>query len=57
MGVAIGFAAGPADAWLSGSVFWRVMRLTGVVVLGAAVYFAALALMGFRPRDFQKRVG
>ena len=56
MGVAIGFAAGPSDAWLAGAVLARVSRLTGIVFLGAGVYFGALYLMGFRPKDFQKRI-
>ncbi len=33
----------------------KVARLAGVVLLGAATYFAALWLLGFRPRDFVQR--
>lgn len=56
MGIAIGIAAGGADVWMAGTAIARVLRLTVVVVLGALVYFGALYLMGFRPRDFQKRI-
>jgi len=56
MGLVVGVASGGADAWLTGSALARVARLSGIVVLGAVVYFGALYLMGFRPRDFQKRV-
>lgn len=32
----------------------RTVQLMGLVVFGAVVYFAALAIMGFRPRDFKR---
>ncbi len=56
MGIAIAIAAGGPDAWVTGGAMARVLKLTGIVVLGAVVYFGALYLMGFRPRDFQKRI-
>jgi putative peptidoglycan lipid II flippase len=56
MGIAIAIAAGGSEAWVVGSAISRVLKLTGIVILGAAVYFGALYLMGFRPRDFQKRI-
>lgn len=56
MGIAIAIAAGGPEAWVTGSAMARVLKLTGIVVLGALVYFGALYLMGFRPRDFQKRI-
>lgn len=46
------FAAGEDRYWLEGGVLAKVGRLAGVVLGGAAAYFAALWLMGFRPRDF-----
>ena len=49
-------AMGPVEVWVSGSVWQRALRLTAVVLLGAASYFAALWLVGVRPRDFVKRV-
>jgi putative peptidoglycan lipid II flippase len=33
----------------------RAANLAGVVLLGAATYFAALWLLGFRIADFSKR--
>lgn len=42
-------------AWDLGTMPYRLFRLTGVVVVGAGVYFAALALFGFRPGDFARR--
>jgi putative peptidoglycan lipid II flippase len=56
MGVALWLAMGPADVWLTGSAWQRALRLTLVVLIGAASYFAALWLAGVRPRDFAKRV-
>jgi putative peptidoglycan lipid II flippase len=56
MGVVLWLAMGPVDAWLTGSAWQRALRLTLVVLIGAASYFAALWLAGVRPRDFVKRV-
>lgn len=42
-------------AWDEGSMTMRILRLLAVVVAGAGVYFATLALLGFRPRDFSRR--
>jgi putative peptidoglycan lipid II flippase len=55
MGIVLWLLVGPDAYWHHGSVWGRAGRLTGLVVLGAVVYFAALWLMGFRLRDFQKR--
>jgi putative peptidoglycan lipid II flippase len=45
-----------ADAWwLKAGLVERLLRLAGVIAAGAAIYFAALALMGLRPRDFARR--
>lgn len=46
---------GPASVWLDASLAARVVRLGLIVVAGAAAYFGALALLGFRPRDFSRR--
>ncbi len=56
MGVCLWFAAGSGDEWLAAAATARMLRLTGVVLLGAAVYFATLWLLGFRLRDFTRRV-
>ncbi|MGK2889200.1 MAG: murein biosynthesis integral membrane protein MurJ [Candidatus Malihini olakiniferum] len=38
-----------------GGMTIRISRLMAVVMAGAATYFAMLALLGFRPRDFSRR--
>lgn len=43
-------------SWDSGNMTIRILRLLGVVIAGAGSYFAVLALLGFRPRDFHRRV-
>ena len=55
MGACLWLVAGGAQTWLAATAMTRLLRLTGVVLLGAAVYFAALWLLGFRPRDFVQR--
>lgn len=42
--------------WDSGSMFFRIMRLLTVVIVGVVAYFGSLAVLGFRPRDFARRV-
>ena len=54
MAAVLYFAAGPAQHWIDAAKSLRVVWLTGLVLLGAGVYFAALWLMGFRPRDFSR---
>ncbi len=48
-------ASGPASTWLEASLAERALRLALIIVAGGAAYFGALALMGFRPRDFSRR--
>lgn len=55
MGTVLWFAAGSDTAWLSGSALSRATQLSGVVIAGAASYFAALWLLGFRLKDFTQR--
>jgi len=57
MGSALWFAMGSVESWLTGLAWQRALRLTWIVLLGAASYFAVLALVGVRPRDFVKRAG
>ena len=47
--------AGDAQWWLDAGFAARATRLLVLVAGGAAVYFAALGLMGFRPRQFARR--
>ncbi|MCC6195537.1 MAG: murein biosynthesis integral membrane protein MurJ [Burkholderiales bacterium] len=49
------WAAGPAEFWLNAGLWARVGRLFLVVVAGAAAYFGALWLLGFRFADFNRR--
>ena len=42
-------------AWELGSMPWRLLRLMAVVVAGVVAYFATLAILGFRIRDFARR--
>jgi putative peptidoglycan lipid II flippase len=55
MGAVLWLTAGEASFWLDASAMARVVRLTSVVASGAATYFAALFVLGIRPRDFHKR--
>jgi putative peptidoglycan lipid II flippase len=55
MGGILWFAAGTPEKWMQAKASARVLWLCGVVVLGAATYFAALWLLGFRLRDFARR--
>jgi putative peptidoglycan lipid II flippase len=52
----LGWTRGAID-WHEGHDLWatRALLLTGVITAAAAIYFAALWLMGFRPRDFGSR--
>ncbi|PVZ85045.1 murein biosynthesis integral membrane protein MurJ [Serratia sp. S1B] len=42
--------------WSQGQMPIRLLRLSLVVVAGIVAYFATLGLLGFRPRDFSRRV-
>ncbi len=55
MGITLWYAMGPQAAWLTGGILDRAMHLAWVVIVGAGAYFAALALLGFRPRDYVRR--
>ena len=49
------YATGDADWWLTHAFTPRLLRLTALVGGGVAIYFAALGLMGFRPRQFSRQ--
>jgi putative peptidoglycan lipid II flippase len=53
MAAALHFASG--EGWLAAGLAERGLRLTGLVALGAAVYFACLYAMGVRPAEFRRR--
>jgi putative peptidoglycan lipid II flippase len=49
------FGSGPDEAWLRMAAQERLLRLSAIVAAGAATYFGALGLLGFRLRDFTQR--
>ncbi len=55
MAACLWLAAGDATYWLTAVPSGKVLRLAGIVVLGAAAYFSTLWLLGFRLRDFVRR--
>jgi len=56
MGVVLHFAMGDARVWLGLGLMPRLVYLSGLVMLGAVSYFGMLLLLGFRPRDYMRRV-
>ena len=56
MGAVLYFAMGDAAMWLGFSLLKRLIYITGLVALGGLSYFATLMLLGFRPRDYIRRV-
>jgi putative peptidoglycan lipid II flippase len=56
MAVILWFTAGSDMSWVSMGAPARAWRLTWVILLGAASYFSALWLLGFRAHDFARRV-
>jgi len=55
LAVTLWFGMGTQESWLTGSGWGRILHLTVLVSGGVAVYFAVLAALGFRPKDFSKR--
>jgi putative peptidoglycan lipid II flippase len=56
MSVVLWWAAGPLEWWLHAGGAQRGLRLAVAVAAGAASYFLALLLLGFRPAQFARRV-
>ena len=56
MASALYWLAQRAGDWLQMATVLKLTWLAVLVVVGAVVYFAVLWLLGFRPRDFSKRV-
>jgi putative peptidoglycan lipid II flippase len=54
LAVTLWFGMGTEQSWLTGSGWSRVLRLSALVAGGVAVYFAVLAALGFRPKDFSR---
>lgn len=55
LGIALWFGMGSEQSWLTGSGWVRIGRLAVLVTEGVVVYFAVLAMLGFRPKDFSRR--
>ncbi|HBV20765.1 MAG TPA: murein biosynthesis integral membrane protein MurJ [Nitrosomonas sp.] len=55
MGMVLWFTSGADASWLTDSAATRAGRLTGIILIGASSYFAALWLMGFRLKDFSRQ--
>jgi putative peptidoglycan lipid II flippase len=55
LAITLWFGMGTEQSWLTGSGWLRVLRLSALVAGGVVVYFAVLAALGFRPKDFSKR--
>lgn len=55
MCAALWFAMGASATWMQAAWQWKLPALTGLVLLGAAVYAGCLLALGFRPRDFSMR--
>jgi putative peptidoglycan lipid II flippase len=47
---------GDTSAWLTFGLMKRLLYITGLVILGGVSYFASLMLLGFKPRDYIRRV-
>ncbi len=56
MGIVLHYAMGNPQAWLAYSLSKRLIYISGLVALGGVSYFAMLLLLGFRPRDYIRRV-
>ncbi len=52
MGTTLWFISGSDISWLADSASNRALQLTKVIIIGAASYFIALWVLGFRLQDF-----
>ncbi|MEX9253051.1 murein biosynthesis integral membrane protein MurJ [Pseudenterobacter timonensis] len=41
--------------WAQGTMPWRLLRLMAVVIVGVVAYFATLAVLGFKVKEFTRR--
>ncbi|MEP7155311.1 MAG: murein biosynthesis integral membrane protein MurJ [Betaproteobacteria bacterium] len=56
MGAGLWWATGLDSEWLKLPTMAKCLRLSWLIALGMALYFAALWVMGFRLRDFSRRM-
>jgi putative peptidoglycan lipid II flippase len=55
LGLTLWFGMGSEQHWLTSHGWSRIIHLCWLVVLGVAVYFGVLFVLGFRLKDFAKR--
>jgi putative peptidoglycan lipid II flippase len=55
MGGALWYSMGSESSWFEIAAGMRALKLALVIAAGAAAYFASLAAMGFRLRDFSRQ--
>jgi len=55
MAVAVHYAAGADTAWFDYRLWEKILRVLGLVLMGAGVYFSMLWIMGIRVKDFMRR--
>ena len=53
MGLVLYFTAGNSQDWLQFNLLHRLVYMSGLVVIGAVIYFACLYICGFRLADFK----
>ena len=56
MAVVLHFSIGDTNKWFSYSLIKRLIYISGLVMLGGISYFMTLMSLGFRPRDYIRRV-
>jgi putative peptidoglycan lipid II flippase len=56
LGVLIYYEKGDTTVWIQFRLIKRLLGIAGLVSLGAVSYFATLMLLGFKPRDYMRRV-
>ncbi|KAF7598667.1 MAG: murein biosynthesis integral membrane protein MurJ [Candidatus Dactylopiibacterium carminicum] len=56
LGLVLWLTAGADARWLERSSLWRLTNLAWVMGAGMATYFATLFALGFRVKDFRRRV-
>ena len=55
LAITLWLGMGTEQSWLTSSGWSRILRLSALVSGGVVVYFAVLAALGFRPKDFSRR--
>lgn len=55
MAIAVHFVAGADVLWFDYNLIDKILRLLGLLLIGAGTYFVMLWLMGIRVKDFMRR--